>query len=115
MRYSEIPPFVTVSKAGNLFHYTVNYLVEQVDEEYEVGSVTIAIDHNLCDDDYGPLVSAIIHDRYSPDDIEAIHLNYTASKTTEHKNEFAALNQWRATAKEKAREAIGYVAGLNAE
>ena len=56
--------------------------------------------------DYGPLVSTLVRARFSADDVEAIQLNYMESKTTEHKNQFAALKAWRATVKEMAREVI---------
>ena len=56
--------------------------------------------------DYGPMVSTLVRARFSADDVEAIQLNYMESKTTEHKNQFAALKAWRATVKEMAREVI---------
>ena len=53
--------------------------------------------------------------KYSADEVEAIQLNYMESKTTEHKDEFAMLKDWRAFAKAKAKEVIEYVTGLSRE
>ena len=53
--------------------------------------------------------------KYSADEVEAIQLNYMESKTTEHKNEFAKLKDWRAFAKAKAKEVLEYVTGLSGE
>lgn len=115
MKYSEKQPLVTVSKVKNAYHYSINHTQEQVGEEFEVESVTIVISHKLGADDYGTIVSAIVRSRYSVDDVEAIQLNYMESNTTEHKNEFASLRDWRAFAKDKAKEAIEYVANLARE
>lgn len=56
--------------------------------------------------DFGPMVSTLIRAHFSQDQVEAITQNYLESKTAEHKNQFAALKTWRATAKEMAREVI---------
>jgi len=61
----------------------------------------------LTDDDYGPIVTAIIRSRYTADDVEAILSNYAAEKTDEHVTEFNGFQSWRSVAKEAAREAIG--------
>ncbi len=60
----------------------------------------------LTEADYGPLVSTLLRAKFSADEVEAIQLNYMESKTTEHKNQFAALKEWRAIVKERARAII---------
>ena len=74
-------------------------------------------DKPLTQDDYGPLVSAIIRSRYSADEVEAITQNYlaqtattdsqaTATATSPAAEEFSQLQQWRQEAKRVAREII---------
>ena len=55
--------------------------------------------------DYPSVVSSIVRCKYSQSDIEAIVLN--GSDTEEHAAEYAALQEWRAHAKEVARSIIG--------
>ena len=55
--------------------------------------------------DYPSMVAAIVRCKYSQSDIEAIVLN--GSDTDEHAAEYAALQEWRAHAKEVARSIIG--------
>jgi len=54
---------------------------------------------------YPHIVSAIVRDRYSADDVEAIINNYLADPEG-HSEEFVALQQWRDVAKRTARELI---------
>ena len=58
--------------------------------------------------DYPMLVSAIIRDRYSVDDVEAITQNYLADESAEHVREFNTLQDWRALAKSEAKNIIEY-------
>lgn len=69
------------------------------------------------DADYGAVVSAIVRDRYSASDVEAVLANYQEAidgssdladtKRTEYKNDYAAFQAWRAKAKEVAKDAVG--------
>lgn len=74
---------------------------------YEYNAVAVTLDHEIGEDDYGAVVSAVVRAKYSEDSVEAIVQNYIASKTAEHKAEWQALQDWRATAKALAREALG--------
>lgn len=66
--------------------------------------------------DYGGIVSAIINDRYTADDVQAMVANYEAAKDPdgeiptdkreEYLNEYAAFQSWRAHAKEIAKKVI---------
>lgn len=66
--------------------------------------------------EYATLVSAIVLSRYSSSDIEALVLNNMESlsadselaeeKSTEHREEFAALQQWRQRAKAIAQSVM---------
>ena len=56
---------------------------------------------------YAILVSTIIKEKYSDDKMQAIINNYLMDITdTEHKQEFIDMQQWRAHAKEIAKEII---------
>jgi len=112
---NEIPQMVSIAVTPKYYHTTINFDIEKVGEEYSCSSVTIVSESPLCEDDYGKIVSAIVRFKYSADEVEAIQLNYMESKTTEHKNEFYELRDWRAFAKQKAREVLDYVAGDSGE
>ena len=56
--------------------------------------------------DYGPMVSAIIRNRYTQDDVEAITQNYLADPDG-RREEFETLQQWRETAKKRVKEIFG--------
>ena len=58
---------------------------------------------------YAGIVAALIRSHYTQDDVEAIMNNYVASKTTEHKDEWQALQDWRTRAKEIAMELISLI------
>ena len=65
---------------------------------------------------YGDIVSAIVNDRYSGDDVQAIMANYaeavdadsdiTAEKRAEYLSEYEAYQAWRKHAKEIAHEVV---------
>lgn len=112
---NEIPQMVSIAVTPKHYHTTINFDIEKVGEEYSCSSVTIVSESPLCNDDYGKIVSAIVRFKYSADEVEAIQLNYMESKTTEHKDEFAMLKDWRAFAKAKAKEVLEYVTGLSRE
>ncbi|MBQ9309876.1 MAG: hypothetical protein IJ222_03330 [Bacteroidales bacterium] len=110
MYYEKRPPLISVSKSGEKYHSTLNYLIEESGDGYEVASVTIATDGPLSEEHYGKLVSAIVRSRYSEDDTEAIICNYSLTpRSSVAKDEMNELQQWRAMAKERAKDAIEYV------
>lgn len=112
MYYEERPPLVTVATTGSKYHTTVNYSIEESGEGFEVESATVVTDAPIDESCYGLLVSAIVRARYSADQVEAIVCNYNVTRrTTECKEEMYALTDWRTMAKQKASEAIAYVAG----
>ena len=113
--YEEIPQLITVAVTKKGYHTTINFNIEEVEGGYTAESVTVITDTPICEDDYGKIVSAIVRFKFSQDEVEAIQLNYMESKTTEHKNEFFELRDWRAFAKQKAREVLDYVAGDSGE
>ena len=89
----------------------VRFNIEETEDGYECDEVEYSHKEPLTESDYAPLVSALVRARFSQDEVEAIQLNYMESKTTEHKNEFAALKEWRAIVKARARAVIGEPAG----
>lgn len=56
--------------------------------------------------EYSMLVAAIIRSRFSADDVEAIVNNYLEDQTEEHTAEWIALQSWRHSAKETAKEIL---------
>lgn len=113
--YEEIPQLITVAVTKKGYHTTINFDIERVGDGYTASSVTVITEKPICEDDYGLLVAALVRFKFSADDVEAIQLNYMESKTTEHKNEFNQLKDWRAFSKQKAREVLDYVAGVSGE
>ncbi len=107
--YSDKPERFETIRSFGVISTIVRLNVSQCSDEEHSGMWTcteIEIDHEnvLSRNDYGKIVSAIIRAKYSADDVEAIQQNYMESKTTEHKEEFYALRDWRKMAKEVATE-----------
>lgn len=81
------------------------------EEENETQSMVCEV-VDTHDSSYGGIVDAIIRDRYSAADVEALTANYvmavddtsslTDAKRAEYKKEYAAFQTWRARAKEVA-------------
>ena len=91
-------PFVQNEGLTTTISFNENIITEkdgQKTYEYE----TVIVNNPLT---YGGIVSAIVRDKYSEDDVEAIILNGT--DTAEHKAEYEALQMWRKTAKEIAHK-----------
>lgn len=67
---------------------------------------------------YADIVSAIINDRYSADDVQALQANYieakdsgsdiTDEKRYEYLEEYETFQQWRKKAKEVAKEVLNH-------
>lgn len=55
--------------------------------------------------DYPSIVTALIRQRYSADQVEAIILN--GNDTSEHEEEYKALQAWRKEAKAMAKGILG--------
>ena len=56
-------------------------------------------------EDYGKVVSALIREKYSADEVEAIVLNH-GDGDAEHDAEYKALQEWRSHAKEVAKQVL---------
>lgn len=110
MKFQEKQPFVVITKSLKYFYYTVNYSQELTeDNEYEVESVTIILDHKITAEDYGNIVSTFVRSKYSIDDVEAIQLNILEEESEKHLQELNELQEWRKYSKEKAKEIIEYI------
>ena len=83
---------------------------EEVEDMYDCESVDVN------GRTYGDIVSAIMNDRYSADDVQAIMANYTEAldgessipeeKRQEYKEEYATYQQCRKHAKEIAKKVV---------
>ena len=96
----------------------INFNVVEEHREAEDGSRNTVYVYNMVEirrklpvivpftqDDYPMLVSSLVRERYSEDDVEAILNNYLADPEG-HKADFDELQAWRVKAKEVAREVI---------
>ncbi len=61
------------------------------------------------ENNYSPLVSAIVRARYSSDYIEALLNNYLTNPD-KYRDNFNELQSWRAVAKERAKEILKQLA-----
>lgn len=108
--YTEKPEIVSVSKSGNIFYTSINFDITEVDGGYECETVTMKTNSPVSENDYGEIVSKIIRNRYSPDDVEAILCNYNSENpTTSAKREMQIFQDWRETSKRTATEALEYL------
>ena len=112
-RYYEEEPkqFDTISSFGIMTTVVRFNIAECEDEEHlgqwECDEVEVSHKEPLTAADYGFVVSHLVRAKYSEDSVEAITLNYVASKTTEHKREWTELQQWRSEVKEVAKALLG--------
>lgn len=81
--------------------------ITETEDGYECDEAEYSHSNPLTEDDYAPMVSSLVRAKYSADEVEAITLNYVASKTTENKKDWQALQAWRTEVKAIAKEAIG--------
>ncbi len=104
--YDERPaPFETIRSAGMMSTIIRMEVKESEDPEqgaWECEEVEYCHREALSQVDYGHMVAALVRSHFSADDVEAILNNYVASKTTEHKTEWNALQAWRTKSKEAA-------------
>lgn len=82
-------------------NYTVTYAIEE--SVYNGSTVYLNYTFDTNNIEYNSLVSAIIRQKYSQDDIEAIILNYLDKGVSE---EYTQLQDWRLNAKSKAKEVL---------
>lgn len=87
--------------------YTVNFNVESAEgTDYKYRWQSVTLEPGVWA--YGPLVSAIVSERYPEDAMQAVINNYLMEqRTDEAVAEFNAMQCWRAFAKEVAHQAIG--------
>ena len=85
----------------------MRFNIEETENGWECDEAQFNHKEPLTENDYGRMVSYLVRERFSEDDVEAIQQNYIESKTTEHKNEFLELKNWRASVKAMAREVLG--------
>ena len=72
--------------------------------------LTMKTETPLSENDYGEIVSKIIRNRYSSDDVEAILCNYNSeTPTASAKREMQIFQDWRGMSKRIATEALEYL------
>jgi hypothetical protein len=117
IKFSITKPFVieTEIKTG-VKNYTINFDIEPVEgDRYKYYSVTLGLGVWS----YDAIVAAIIHAKYTSDEIEAINSNITKvlfdsdsvdpDKIEEYKSEAKEFQAWREHAKELARNYIAQI------
>lgn len=108
--YTDAPPqFVTYKKHLGQKIYTINYHVEHIDYDEQHGqpwrysTVTLPVGRY----DRATVISAVIRQRYSDDEMQAIINNYLLDPTdAEAIMEFNAMQDYRRFAKSLADEFI---------
>lgn len=104
-RGQEMPPPVHRTRFGGQWEYHFNYGVKQDEEGYAWLSVVTPAGVW----DKGAAVRAMIRQRYSADDVEAIINNVlNAPGDEERVAEYRALQEWRKLAKRSAAECIAW-------
>lgn len=100
-----VPTGVRTVREGRLTLIYWDYSTEEREIDGETVTQLVCETVSVKDADYGRIVSAIIRDRYTADDVEAILSN--GNDTEEHSAELKAFQEWRAKAKEVAAYASG--------
>lgn len=107
------PTLASVARFNGWFSLTVNYSVQESNlptpdgnNYFEVKYVILPLGKEPPSmGDYPRLVSLLVREIYTADDIEAIVNNYLAN-TEDARREFDELQEWRTEAKKIAREAL---------
>ena len=104
-RYTEQPQPVFRTRFGGQWEYHFNYIVKHVGDEYLwLSVVTSAGVWNK-----GAIIRAIIRQRYTEDDVEAIIGNVLNNPNDKnHVSEYKALQEWRAMAKKAAEDCMAW-------
>lgn len=92
-----------------LRQYTIAFDVQQIsnEETEEIQYVWSEAVFPKGTPTYGMVVSAIIHGRYSDNDMQAIINNHLLEDgNEEHEAEWSAMQEWRATAKSMAKQIL---------
>jgi len=109
--YNEKPdPFETIRSVGAFITIVRFNISESEDEEqgaWQCDEVTYGHKSPLNEGDYGALVSTLVRSRFSADEVEAILNNYLGGLEA-GVEDFDRLQQWRAEAKQKAKDILGY-------
>lgn len=107
-QFDEEPQAVVVTRGMTACYTALNFDVRQTpDGRYEAESVVVVTEKPLGKDDYPAIVTAIIRDRYSADDMEAVTNNYMSNVSDmEAAAVFTEMQRWRGKAKEVAREVM---------
>lgn len=99
-----VPEGVQVVKEGRLTRIFFDFSKEEKEIDGETVTQLAFETVDVLDATYGKIISAIVRDRYSADDTEAIIAN--GSDTEAHAAELAEFQTWRAKAKEVAKAVI---------
>lgn len=104
---NEKPDSVVMKLRLGQRQYTVNFNVESAEgTEYKYRWQSVTLEPGVWE--YGPLVSAIISERYPEEAMQAVVNNYLLEpRTDDAVEEFNAMQSWRAFAKDVAHQAIG--------
>lgn len=111
--YADVrPEFITFQRNLGRNVYTINFNIEEIDtqdeetQKFSYESVTLQPGN----DDYGNVVSALIHSRYTDDDMQAIINNYLdAPDNQEYNDEFKDMQDFRKQAKAIAKEFVASI------
>ncbi len=108
---------VKTKKEGNLLRLLFDFEKVEAPADQDDNHRPVADDLYYCESidvhgsEYGDIISAIVKDRYSDDDKDAIMANYqlaldgqcSEAKAEEYRKEYTALQEWRSHAKEIAK------------
>lgn len=100
MTGSEQPQQISYDIKLGLRRYVIAFDIKEADNGYEWTEAVFA----LGTPDYGAMVSAFVHGRYSDDEMQAIVNNHLLDDgDEEHEAEWTAMQAWRAEAKVLAK------------
>lgn len=100
---------------GNIFKYIINAFITYNDGNKTYSYVSTVVGNTPS---YDNIVSALIHDKYTSDQVTAITLNYLLTlheevlepeKVKEYQQDYKELQEYRAACKAEAKQAIEYI------
>lgn len=103
--YDEMPQAIEEVVSAGVRTIVMRFGIEEVDGHYECEEATFNYKEQLTDADYGKLVTSLVREKYSADQMEALHNNYLLNPES-YRDDMAVMQAWRQTAKRTAEEVL---------
>ena len=103
--YEEKPLAIEEVVSAGVRTTITRFAIEETENGWECEESCFNHKEPLTEDDYGRLVSFLVREVYSADEMEALHNNYLLSPDA-YKEDMDTMQRWRQIAKQTAEQVI---------